>query len=65
MRRAHEVDMWALCGECERWFYCEGWLEEGTPEPTCPVCAREPEAVVNRAVPSPAEVAEENAAAHP
>jgi len=43
------AEIWALCDECERWFYCAGWFDKTSPAPTCPVCGGEPTAIVNRA----------------
>lgn len=42
------MEVWALCGECDRWFYCEGWLDQTVPPPTCPVCGAEPTAIEER-----------------
>lgn len=52
------VEVWALCGECDRWFYCEDWFDEAAPAPTCPLCAAEPSAMVNQAACSPADAAD-------
>lgn len=43
------MEIWGLCGTCDRWFYCEGWFDKDAPAPTCPVCASEPSAIENRA----------------
>jgi hypothetical protein len=43
------MEIWGLCGPCERWFYCEGWFDKSLPAPTCPVCGEEPSAIENRA----------------
>jgi hypothetical protein len=42
------MEIWGRCGSCERWFYCP----MSTTEPwSCPVCAAEPIAIENRALP--------------
>lgn len=43
-------DIWGRCGPCDRWFYCEGYLNRRLPAPVCPVCSSEPAAIENRAV---------------
>ena len=43
------MEIWGLCPECDRWFYCAEWFEKSAPTPTCPVCASEPVGIENRA----------------
>lgn len=45
------VDIWALCDECDRWFYCPVGSDDGS-APICPVCGTAATAIVNRANPS-------------
>lgn len=52
------MEVWAFCGACDRWFYCERWFDDTAPAPTCPVCAGEPSAMVNQAACSSAEAAD-------
>lgn len=42
------MEIWGLCGQCERWFFCEGWFDRDVPAPTCPHCGGEPSAIENR-----------------
>jgi hypothetical protein len=42
-------EIWGLCGNCDRWFYCAGWFDRSKPSPVCPVCGAEPQAIENRA----------------
>lgn len=44
------TDRWALCGECDRWFYCERGTDATRSAPTCPVCGAPPLALCDRAV---------------
>jgi hypothetical protein len=46
------LEIWAYCGTCERWFYCEGSSDVATPQPTCPVCTAQPRVMENRAAAS-------------
>jgi hypothetical protein len=39
------MDLWAHCGDCDRWFYCEHGAAERA---TCPVCAATAARVVER-----------------
>lgn len=48
-RKGHEMEIWGLCGSCDRWFYCPDWFNREAPAPTCPVCCVEPMAIENRA----------------
>jgi hypothetical protein len=43
-----DMEIWGLCRQCERWFYCDGWFDRAAPTPTCPVCGSEPTAIENR-----------------
>jgi hypothetical protein len=43
------MEIWGLCRECQRWFYCAGWFDDDVPMPTCPACGSEPSAIENRA----------------
>lgn len=56
------MEIWALCRDCDRWFYCEHWFDKSAPSPTCPVCSAEPSAIVNRASCSHTETADVRAA---
>jgi hypothetical protein len=43
------VEIWALCRDCDRWFYCADWFDKTAPAQVCPVCGADPSAIVNRA----------------
>lgn len=47
------MQIWGLCTDCDRWFYCAGWLDRSQPAPICPACGAEPRAIENRASVSP------------
>jgi hypothetical protein len=42
-----DAEIWGRCPTCDRWFYCEGWLDRDAPEALCPVCRAEPVEIVN------------------
>ncbi len=42
------MEIWAWCGQCRRWFYCERDGGERTTR-VCPVCVAAPDAVEDRA----------------
>ena len=43
------MDIWGLCADCDRWFYCADWFDRSKPTPVCPACGMEPWAIENRA----------------
>lgn len=43
------MEIWAYCDDCSRWFYCPEWFNRTKPQPVCPGCHREPQAIENRA----------------
>lgn len=43
------MEIWALCEPCDAWFPARDWFDRSAPEPTCPTCGREPQAIENRA----------------
>lgn len=45
------MEIWALCEDCKRWFYCEHAFDETAEGPTCPVCGAEPRTIQDRAAP--------------
>lgn len=45
------MEIWALCQPCDEWFPATDWFDRSAPEPICPTCGREPQAIENRARP--------------
>jgi hypothetical protein len=39
---------WGLCPTCDGWFHCPEWFDRFAPQPVCPACGAEPDAIVVR-----------------